>query len=136
MTPEEEFRKDLKKSILDADPMKVERKDLLRQIFKAYTAKLFEFTLGRKKEGRMEMDALVETKRNLINEFIGTDLGEYQMSQEWYEDLFDATIKEIFNDASLAHQGADQVNVNQTLEINPEGYVNNGGLYVPEHMKT
>jgi hypothetical protein len=135
MTPEEEFRRDLRKSIVGADSAKIDRSELLEDVFKTYTAKLFEHVLGRKKEGAMEMDALVEVKRNLISEFMNTELGEYQKPLEWYEDLFDETVKEIFNDAGLAHKGEDQVSANQTLEINPAGYAKEGGLYVPDHMK-
>ena len=45
-------------------------------------------------------------------------------------------MQEILNDASLAHKGVDNVSVQQQqLEINPEAYVNEGGLFVPEHLK-
>ena len=128
------FQKELKKSILNADE-KLDRKELLIDIFKAYTAKMFEHVLGRKGENRLEFDALVVVKRNLISEFRKTELGEYQKSVKWYEDLFEDTIKEIFNEAAQAHEGVDSTSINQSLEINPDAYVKEGGLFVPEHMK-
>ena len=135
MAKEYDFQKELKDSIFNSDADKVDRDELLEDIFKSYVAKLFEFTLKRTGDNRLEVDAMIETKRNLISEFRNTELAEYQKSVKWYEDMFDATVKEILNDAAKAHQGSDIVNVNQTLEINPEAYVKEGGLFVPEHMK-
>jgi len=135
MAEEYNFQKELKDRILNADPMKFDRHELLEDIFKIYVAKLFEFTLGRKSKDRLEVDAMVEVKKNLINEFRNTELGEYQKSVEWYEDMFDETVQEILNDAALAHKGSNIVNVQKTLQINKDAYINEGGLFVPEHMK-
>lgn len=138
MSEDYNFQKELKKSIINVDP-RLDKKDVLEDIFKTYVAKMFELVLAKSKDpeqGRIEFDAMVQIKRNLISEFRDAELGEHQRSVEWYEDLFDATIQEIFNDAALAHKGVNNVAVaNQNLEINPEAYVNEGGLYVPEHMK-
>ena len=128
------FQKDLKKSILEADP-KLDKIELLTDVFKAYTAKMFEHVLGKKEDNRLEFDAMIQVKRNLIDEFRKTELGEYQRSEKWYEDLFDQTMQEILNDAANAHNGVDQVSVDQTLQINPEAYINEGGLFVPPHLK-
>jgi hypothetical protein len=125
---EYDFQKDLKNSIFNADP-KLDRNELLTDIFKSYVAKMFEITL---KKGRIPFDALVQIKANLISEFRKSDLSEYQKSVEWYENLFDATIKEILSLAASRHKGSDKVaNANQNLEINPEVYINEGGLMKP-----
>jgi hypothetical protein len=125
---EYDFQKDLKNSIFNADP-KIDKHELLTDIFKSYVAKMFEITL---KRGRIPFDALVEIKANLISEFRKTDLSEYQKSVEWYEGLFDTTIKEILSLAAARHKGTDRVvNANQNLEINPEIYINEGGLMKP-----
>ena len=130
-----DFQKELKKSIFGSDATKVDREELLTDIFKAYVAKLFEYNLSKEKKDRIEFGAMVEIKRNLISEFRKTELGEYQKSTEWYEDLFDETVKEIFNEAALSHKGVNNVNMNQRLEINPEAYINEGGLFIPDHLK-
>lgn len=124
------FQADLENSIFNADP-KLDRKDLLVDIFKMYVAKLFEIKL---KNSRIEADALVQMKRNLINEFRQASLAELQMSVEQYEILFDKTVQEILNDAALAHQGHDIVSVDPTRElmINTTGMVQTpSGLLVP-----
>ena len=135
MGKEYNFQKELKDSIFNSDATKVDRGELLTDIFKAYVAKLFEFNLGRKQKDRLEVDVMTEVKRNLINEFRNAELGEYQKSTKWYEDLFDETVKEIFNDAALAHKGVNGINVQQQLHVNPRAYINEGGMYIPEHLK-
>ena len=125
------FQKELKDAIFNAD-VKIDRKELLIDIFKSYVAKLFEISLDKKK---LPYDDLVEVKRNLIAEFRAADLSEYQKSVEDYEILFDDTVKEILQFAAERHQGVDSVvHANQSLEINPEAYINEGGLYVPKHL--
>ena len=135
MSKEYNFQKELKDRIFNADPMKLDRRELLEDVFKIYVAKLFEFNLGRKGKDRLEVDAMVEVKRNLIDEFRKTELGEYQQSVKWYEDMFDSTVQEILNDAALAHKGSQFVSIDQTLQINKNAYINEGGLFVPEHLK-
>ncbi len=135
MGKEYNFQKELKKTIFGSDPDKIDRHELLENIFKAYVAKLFEFNLGRAKENRLEANVMIEVKRNLISEFRKTEIGEYQKSVEWYEDLFETTVNEILNDAANSNKGVDTVSVNQTLQINPEAYVNEGGLFIPDHLK-
>jgi len=125
------FQKDLENSILNADP-KIDRKELLIDIFKSYVAKMFEFTLTKK---GLPYEALVEVKNNLISEFRRAELSERQMSVEQYEALFDSTVQEILAFAASQHQGRDSVSMgNQSLQINPEAYINEGGLYVPPHL--
>jgi len=129
------FQRDLKKAIMDADSDKINRKDLLRSTFKYWVAKLFEHIQTKKKEMTLEFNYVVTVKRNIINEFRKTDLGEYQITEKQYDDLFETTIKEILELAATRHDGEDYTSVEQTLDINPEKYINDGGLYVPEHLK-
>jgi hypothetical protein len=128
------FQKELKKSVLKADP-KFDKVDILRQIFKAYVAKMFEHVLSKKRKDRLEADAMMVTRKNLISEFRKAELGEIQRSVKWYEELFDTAMREILNEAAHNHQGIDSASINQTLEINKDAYINEGGLFVPEHMK-
>jgi hypothetical protein len=127
------FQKELKNSIFNADPA-LDRHELLIDIFKAYVAKLFEMVLAKKGKDRLEVDAMVVVKRNLIDEFRKTDLAEYQRPVDWYEDLFEKTIKEIFNEAAHAHPGMESISVQQQLEINRGAYIKEGGLFVPNHL--
>ena len=135
MSKEYNFQKDLRDSVLKADPVKFDKKELLTDIFKSYVAKLFEIVLSGKKGNRLEFDAMIQVKANLISEFRNTELGEYQQSVKWYEDLFDTAMQEILNDAAQNHQGINQVSIEQNLEINPEAYINEGGLFIPQHLK-
>ena len=122
------FQEDLKKSIFNADP-KIDRKELLIDIFKSYVAKLFEKVLNKE---RLPFEALVQVKNNLINEFRKTDLSEYQKSIEQYEQLFDDTIKEILSLAAARHKGIDNaIKGQQELIVNPEVYINEKGLSIP-----
>jgi hypothetical protein len=122
------FQTELKKSIFNADE-KINRKELLSDIFRCYVAKLFERTLDKEK---MPFDALVKIKNNLISEFRSADLSEYQRTVEQYEELFDTTVKEILSLAAMRHKGIDNVNrAPQNLEINPEIYIHEGGLVKP-----
>jgi len=126
-----DFQKELKASIFNADP-KQDREELLTMIFKSYVAKCLEYTL-KKKTNRIEYSAMLEIRRNLINEFRITELGEYQKSVEWYENMFDTAVQEIFNDAALAHDGVNIATVNQTFEINSRAHAENSGLILPNH---
>ena len=135
MSKEYNFQKVLRDSVLKADPVKFDKKELLTDIFKSYVAKLFEIVLSRKKGNRLEFDAMIQVKANLISEFRNTELGEYQQSVKWYEDLFDTAMQEILNDAAQNHQGINQVSIEQNLEINPDAYINEGGLFIPQHLK-
>jgi len=132
----QDFQKELKDSIINADP-KLDKKELLTDIFKAYTAKLFEIVIVRKGKNQIPFDALVLIKSNLISEFRGASLAEYQQSEKWYEDLFESTVQEILNEAALNHQGVNDVSIdpNKDLSIDVDGYINEGGLFVPEHLK-
>lgn len=122
------FQTELKNSIFNADP-KLNRKDLLEDIFKSYVAKLFEKVLAKEK---LPFDALVQVKNNLINEFRQAELSEYQKSIDQYDQLFDDTVKEILNLAASRHQGRDGVTRDhQELVINPEIYIKEKGLTVP-----
>ena len=135
MSKEYNFQKVLRDSVLKADPVKFDKKELLTDIFKSYVAKLFEIVLSGKKGNRLEFDAMIQVKANLISEFRKTELGEYQQSVKWYEDLFDTAMQEILNDAAQNHQGINQVSIEQNLEINPDAYINEGGLFIPQHLK-
>jgi hypothetical protein len=132
---EYDFQKDLEGAIFNSDSSKINRHELLIDIFKSYVAKLFEYVLSKRGKNRIELDAMVQIKRNLINEFTKASLGEYQKTNNQYDELFEQTIKEIFNDAALNHEGENIVSVNQNLEINPTIYKNEHGLFVPFHGK-
>lgn len=137
MADEYNFQQDLHDSIFNADP-KLNRKELLSDIFKAYTAKMFEFVVTRRKdpENRLPFDAILEVKKNLISEFRKTELSEHQQSVEWYEKLFDATVQEILAEAAASHAGQNTVQLaQQQLEIDPEAYIHEGGLFLPKGMK-
>ncbi|MCK5641411.1 MAG: hypothetical protein KAJ19_11460 [Gammaproteobacteria bacterium] len=137
MAKEYDFQKDLHDSIFDADP-KLDRRELLTDIFKAYTAKMFEFVITRRKdpENRLPFDAIVEVKKNLISEFRKAALSEHQQSVEWYEKLFDATVQEILAEAATSHGGQESIQLaQQRLEINPEAYIHEGGLFLPKGMR-
>jgi len=136
MSDEYNFQEELVKSVINADP-KLDRHELLVDIFKAYVAKLFELKISR--GDRMPLDVLVVVKRNLIHEFRKANLAEYQKSVEWYEDLFDKTVQEILSEAALRHKGQDSVSLaDQTLGIHKKQYaashdmkVAPSGLIVP-----
>lgn len=126
------FQEDLKNSIFNADE-KLDKTELLTDIFKTFVAKLFEHVLSRKKnnQSRLTVGELTEVKRNLISEFRSTPLSEHQKTVEWYDELFEKTIKEIFESAQ--HQGIETVQrASQNFEINAEAYKMEGGLYLPK----
>jgi len=126
------FQEDLKNSIFNADPT-LDRTQLLEDIFKSFTAKMFEYIVSKAGNDRLPFDSIVTVKKNLINEFRTTSLAEYQKSEEWYDELFEKTVKEILEYAALAHQGVDRVNLaNQNLEINPDAYKFEKGIYLPK----
>jgi len=122
--PSQQFQEDLKNAIFNADPTKIDRKELLIDIFKAAVAKLFELQLSKSNtKERLEFEQLVLIKRSLIDQFHGANLSEYQMSDRQYEDLFNTTVKEIMNDAAVAHQGEDRIEqAPQRLEVNANEY--------------
>ena len=126
------FQEDLKNSIFNPDP-NLDRKQLLEDVFKSFVARLFEHVMTRRttNQSRLTFDELVHVKKNLINEFRTAQLAEYQQSEQWYDDLFETTVKEIFE--STAHQGVSNVGVaNQNLEINKEAYKFEKGLFLPK----
>jgi len=136
MSDDYDFGKNLAESIQLAEPK--ERITVLTMIFKNYVAKVLEMLMvSRGLENGIEYDMLEETKKNLIREFRNASLNEYQRSEKIYEDLFDKTIQEVLSHAASAHEGVDTMKfANQVLDINPEAYVNEGGLYIPEHLKS
>jgi len=135
---DKEFKKDLEKTINEADP-RLDKNELLEDVFKISVARLLEHSMNHgsgEKRDRLEIDALMTAKQELIREFRSASLGVYQRSVEQYEKLFMKSMEEIFNDASLSHEGQDEVKfAGQNLEINKDAYVNEGGLFVPSHMK-
>ena len=123
MSEEYNFQKELENSINNAD-VKLNRKELLEDIFKIYVAKLFELALQKSAtKDRMPYDALVEIKRNLISEFRAASLEMNQLSVEKYEQLFESTVQEIVNDAGLAHKGEDSAIIKSKLDINKREYM-------------
>jgi len=128
--PSKQFQDDLKATIFRADPSKIDRKELLVDIFKTAVAKLFELQLEKSRtKDRLEFEQLVLIKKSLISQFRGADLSEYQMSEKQYEELFNATVQEIMNDAAHAHSGEDFVeHAPQELLINANAYRNAHGM--------
>jgi len=125
------FQKELKNAIINADP-KLNRIELLTDIFKSYVAKMFELVITKK---GLPFESLVKIKENLITEFRSADLAEYQRSVEWYENLFNNTVKEILEYATARHSGQNLVMpANQNLEINPGAYIKEGGLFKPVNV--
>jgi len=124
-----DFQKDLEKSIFGCDE-KLDKKELLVDIFKMYVAKLFEMKL---KNSRLSEDVLTAIKENLISEFRKASLSEYQMSVEGYEQLFNKTVQEILESAALAHQGSDIIEMDpmRDLMINAGMRQTQSGLLVP-----
>ena len=137
MSDEYNFQKELQSSIENADP-KLDRKELLEDIFKIYVAKLFEICIQKSNTpDRIPYEALVEVKRNIIDEFRNASLGMLQKSVEQYEVLFEKTVQEIVNDAGLAHKGEDITIVDQELDINRKLYhathtVTPAGIIIPK----
>ena len=117
----------------------VEPNKLLEDLFRACLSQLLILKL--KRGGRIESGALNEIKRNMISEFRQCKLSPYQKSVEQYETLFDETVREIFKEAEMRHQGVDTINVNQTLEVNERAYAatkgfskSASGIYVPNSV--
>jgi hypothetical protein len=116
------FQQELESSITNADP-KLNKKELLEDIFKIYVAKLFEIAIQKSKtKDRLPLEALIEIKRNLISEFRQASLEMIQLSVEQYEVLFERTVQEIVNDAGLAHRGEDSMVIKSELDINRPKY--------------
>ena len=133
MAEEYNFQKELVDSIYKAKPE--ERNEILTMIYKTYVAKMIEILMQRSGHDGLEAGIIDEVKKNLITEFRNASLNEYQRSVEQYEEIFDTTLQEILNYASHVHEGEDSMKfANRVLDINPEAYVNEGGLYVPEYM--
>ena len=136
MSTEYNFQTELETSIKNAD-QKLDKKELLEDIFKIYVAKVFELVLSKSKtKDRLPSDAVVEAKKNLISEFRKASLENWQMSVEQYEDLFEKTVQEIINDIGNAHKGDDIIATQSNLEINKSAYQDlyqktPSGLYVP-----
>jgi len=132
----EDFESDLEKLIVGNVDPKISRDELLEDVFKLYVAKLFELVMVKSaKKDRLEFDGVVSAKRNLINAFRSAKLAEYQKSVEWYEALFEKTVKEILEGASHRHGGVDTAVIGGSMEINKEAYIRDGGLFVPEHLR-
>jgi hypothetical protein len=143
MFDETGFPKELEDTINNADE-KVDKKELLEDIFKSYVAKLFEVNIKNK---RLPYGVLVEVKKLLISAFRAASLDVYQRSVGQYEEMFDNTVQEIIDFASGQNdEGEDIVeqDPNQRLEVNVKEYENlknasdnsfeknDSGIYVPK----
>jgi hypothetical protein len=128
----QEFQLELKNALLNAD-VKIDRKEMLVDIFKSYVAKLFEVVLSKQGGNRIPFDALVEVKSRLISSFRGAELGEYQKSEAQYDELFETTVKEILNECAANHRGEDLIQLApEQFEINKnEFHRQASGLFVP-----
>jgi hypothetical protein len=118
-----QFQQDLKIALDKVDQSKQSKKEVLVDIFKMTVAKLFEIQIDKSRAAdRLEFDQLVMVKRNVISLFRGAELSEDQMSEEQYDKLFDATVQEIMNEASHAHEGHDSATNDQQLLVNAREY--------------
>lgn len=131
------FQEQLRDTILNKCDPKLSKREMLEDIFKTYVAKMMEQNVMANKN-RLESKFLVMLKGHLITEFRRAELGEFQISEEMYSNLFDKTVQEIFNDAALANKGVDTaVEGRQVLEINKNAYhreqmrMSKGGIYIP-----
>ena len=121
---QDKFQKSLSKAILECDD-KLDRKDVLIDVFKTYVAKLLEDNVSKNK-GRIEAGYFEQMKGFIISEFRKAELGEYQLSEGNYSKLFDDSIQEIFNEAAIAHEGEDKAEIdpNRQFEVNANAYQN------------
>jgi hypothetical protein len=137
------FQQELRDSVVNNIDPRLKPAEVLRYIFKTYVAKMLEQNVTVNKN-RLEAGYLNLIKAHMITEFRNAELGEYQLSEKMYDDLFNKTIEEIFNDASHHHEGEDIYDdKSQELlidkrayhrEIAPKfngGMVNKNGLWVP-----
>jgi hypothetical protein len=127
-----DFQKELENAIINCDP-KLNKKDLLEDIFKSYVAKSIEWAISKRHDNRLELSGMKIIQANLISEFRKAELSEYQQSLEWYEHKFDEAIREITSLAANNHEGVDNIQLaEQKLDINMEAYKHEGGLYIPK----
>jgi hypothetical protein len=124
------FQEELRDTLLYRCDPKLSKKETLVDIFKTYVAKMLEQNVLANKN-RLSVDYLTMVEGYLINEFRSAELGEWQMSEQQYADLFAKTMQEIFNDASLAHKGENVIqNADQRLEVNKKIYDNEVAPYI------
>ena len=134
----ETFQEMLKRSLRDCDP-KLDRRELLVDIFKTYVAKMMEQNvMSSSHENRLDADFITGLRGYMIREFMSAELGEWGMKEAQYSNLFDVAIQEIFNDASHRHEGENKAEHVQDLEVNKKLYdkaratgKTPGGLYLP-----
>jgi hypothetical protein len=135
------FQEELKETLLNRTDPNLSRKEVLIDIFKTYTAKMLEQNVLTNKN-RIESSFINMVKAYLITEFRNTELGEFQMSEGQYEELFDKTLKEIFDSASNAHAGVDTIiEGQQELLVDKRAYhheiqpkMNNGMMQTPNGL--
>ena len=124
---EKEFSKDLEETIFSLDNQ--DRVETLTIVFKSCVVnEIILLKIQEDLEDGIEADMLNKVKNEIISGFRNASLQEYQRSVEQYEMLFDTTLSEMLNEASLAHEGIDSATfANQMLDINAEMYRNEGG---------
>lgn len=123
------FQQELKETIVDRVDPKLSRQEVLEDIFKTYVAKMMESNVLANKN-RMEAGYVHMIKTYMINEFRGAELGEYQMSEDWYSKTFDITVREILNTSTAPTENS----ATQTKEIvkNPGAMKQTkSGIWVP-----
>lgn len=122
-----ELKESLEKSMSGAGP-DVNRDELLVDMFKSTIAQFFEWYLINKNNGnKLPFDALVDTKSGIISLYQSLTI-DNQKSLEWYEELFETTIKEIFDHASGRHSAGSN-SISSAREL--FGNKTPSGLYVP-----
>jgi hypothetical protein len=129
-----ELRDVIADQVKNADP-KINREVLLEEIFKNTVIDFFKFALmNQKKIGRLPYDLLLMCKKEVINEFRSSELGEYQKSFEWYEKIFDRTLYDFLQFAGDNHPG-EQKKMRSTEELEYAGTSfdkSGSGLYIPK----
>lgn len=100
------FQQEIRDAVINNIDPKLKPADVLRYIFKTYVAKMLEQNVTVNKN-RLESGYLNLIKAHMITEFRSVELGEHQLSEKMYDDLFNKTLEEIFNDASHHHAGED-----------------------------
>ena len=132
------FQNDLNKALGDSN-LDMPKKDLLVQIFKTMVAEVLRTNIAKNGIGRLEAGVIEELRRSIIHEFRSASIDDVQMSVKMYENLFDSTLQEILNYASLAHEGEDaaKFDYNRDISVNARAHdakfskQTPGGIYLP-----
>ena len=115
------FQDKLRESVITNCDPKLNPRDVLEDCFKYYVAEMMKENI-RSNKNRIAAGFIQSLCAYAINEFRAADLGQFQMSETQYANLFNKCIQEILNDASHAHAGENKMEIKQTLGINKKEY--------------